>query len=115
MVGAKPHRRWHRVGAEATLNLVRLRERQARSAGEGGAAAHAPSPAALSAATSSAIGQDVVRRPVNDGLYAGVNMGTGGPPSLGTNFSFTSCPIFSVAKSQSTRLVIIDGPSSSVT
>jgi hypothetical protein len=48
-------------------------------------------------------------------VYTGVNIGTGGPPSLGTNFSFTSCPIFSAAKSQSTKLVIIDGPSSSVT
>ena len=47
--------------------------------------------------------------------YAGVNIGIGGPPSLGTHFSFTSCPIFSAAKSQSTKLVIIDGPSSSVT
>ncbi len=45
----------------------------------------------------------------------GANIGTGGPPSLGTNLTFTLCPIFSAAKSQSTRLVIIEGPSSSVT
>jgi len=49
------------------------------------------------------------------GDYTGVNIGIGGPPSLGTNLSFTSWPIFSAAKSQSTKLVIIDGPSSSVT
>ena len=49
------------------------------------------------------------------GGQTGANMGTGGPSSLGTNFSFTAWPIFSAAKSQSTRLVIIDGPSSSVT
>jgi hypothetical protein len=47
--------------------------------------------------------------------YAGANMGIGGPPSLGTNFNFTFWPIFSASKSQSTMLVIIDGPSSSVT
>jgi hypothetical protein len=49
------------------------------------------------------------------GGQTGANIGTGGPSSLGTNFSFTLWPIFSAAKSQSTRLVIIDGPSSSVT
>ncbi len=46
---------------------------------------------------------------------AGVNIGSGGPPSLGTSFSFTSWPTFSVLKSQSTMLVIIVVPSSTVT
>src|SRR5271166_363450 len=48
-------------------------------------------------------------------VYTGTNIGIGGPPSLGTNFSFTSWPIFSAERSQSTKLVIIDGPSSNVT
>src|SRR5277367_4675671 len=38
------------------------------------------------------------------GGQTGANIGTGGPSSLGTNFSFTLWPIFSAAKSQSTRL-----------
>ena len=50
-----------------------------------------------------------------DGFYADVNIGTGGPPSVGTNFSFTSCPILSASRSQSTMLVIIFGPSASST
>src|SRR5277367_3766381 len=45
----------------------------------------------------------------------GVNIGIGGPPSLGTNFNVTSCPIFNPPNSQSTIFVIIDGPSASVT
>ena len=49
------------------------------------------------------------------GGQPGVNIGIGGPPSLGTNFSFTSWPIFNAARSQSTMLVIIVGPSASVT
>ena len=45
--------------AAVTIRLARLRERQARSAGVGRATAHAPSPAALRAATSPAGGRGI--------------------------------------------------------
>ena len=49
-------------------------------------------------------------------LYqAGVNIGTGGPPSVGLKTTFTAWPIRIASRSQSTMLVIIVTPSSSVT
>lgn len=47
--------------------------------------------------------------------YSGVNIATGGPRSVGLKTSFTFWPMRSLSKSQSTRLVIIVTPSSSVT
>ena len=47
--------------------------------------------------------------------HAGANIGTGGPPSVGLNTTRTLCPIRTASRSQSTMLVIIDTPSSSVT
>jgi hypothetical protein len=47
--------------------------------------------------------------------HARVNIGTGGPPSEGRQTSRTALPMAIAAKSQSTRLVSIRGPSSSVT
>src|SRR6185437_10692344 len=47
--------------------------------------------------------------------YAGAKNGMGGPPSVATNFTATSWPIFTVSRSQSTMLVIIVGPSAKVT
>src|SRR3989454_6189380 len=46
---------------------------------------------------------------------AGVNIGTGGPPSVGLKTTRTRCPIRMASRSQSTMLVIIVTPSSSVT
>ena len=48
-------------------------------------------------------------------FYSRVNIGTGVPSSAGLNTNVTRAPIFNAAKSQSTRLVIIETPSSSVT
>jgi len=45
----------------------------------------------------------------------GVNIGTGGPPSLGLKTSRTCCPMRILLRSQSTMLVIIVGPSLNVT
>ena len=45
----------------------------------------------------------------------GLNIGTGGPPSVGLNTTSTACPMRMSSRSQSTILVIIDTPSSSVT
>ena len=50
-----------------------------------------------------------------EGDYRGVNMGTGGPPSVGVHTTRTGWPMRCASKSQSTRLVIMVGPSSSVT
>jgi len=47
--------------------------------------------------------------------HAGPNIGTGGPPSVGLNTTRTFSPIRIASRSQSTMLVIIDTPSSSVT
>ena len=44
-----------------------------------------------------------------------VNIGTGGPSSVGLNTTRTACPMRTLSTSQSTRLVIIVGPSASVT
>ena len=46
---------------------------------------------------------------------AGVNIGTGGPLSVGLKTTFTRWPIRIASRSQSTMLVIIVTPSSSVT
>ncbi len=46
---------------------------------------------------------------------AGVNIGSGGPPSVGLKTSFTGCSHFSLSKSQSTMLVTMRGPSARVT
>ena len=46
---------------------------------------------------------------------AGVNIGSGGPPSVGLKTTFTACSHFSLSKSQSTMLVTMRGPSASVT
>ena len=46
---------------------------------------------------------------------AGVNIGSGGPPSVGLNTTFTGCSNFSLSRSQSTMLVTMRGPSASVT
>ena len=48
-------------------------------------------------------------------IRLGVNIGTAWPPSLGLKTTFTRWPIASGRGSQSTRLVIIVTPSSSVT
>src|SRR5262249_10055213 len=47
--------------------------------------------------------------------HAGVNIGTGGPPSVGAKTPRTGWPIRIASKSQSTILVIIVTPSSRVT
>jgi len=47
--------------------------------------------------------------------HAGANIGTGGPPSEGLNTTRTFCPIRTASRSQSTMLVSIETPSSSVT
>ena len=48
--------------------------------------------------------------------YAGENIGTGGPPSsVDLKFTRTAWPIRRASRSQSTMLVIIVGPSASVT
>lgn len=47
--------------------------------------------------------------------YACVNIGTGGPPSLGLNTTLTFCPMRIVSDAQSTMLVIMLTPSSRVT
>jgi hypothetical protein len=47
-------------------------------------------------------------------VQAGVKNGSGAP-SVGLNTTFTFWPILSVVRSQSTKLVWIDGPSFSVT
>src|SRR5262249_16046955 len=49
-----------------------------------------------------------------DSNYTGVKNGNGAP-SVGLNPTFTFCPIFSVVRSQSTKIVWSDGPSFSVT
>ena len=49
------------------------------------------------------------------GRQAGVNIGTGWPPSLGLKTTLTRWPMSSVLGSQSTRLLISVTPSSSVT
>ena len=46
---------------------------------------------------------------------AGVNIGNGGPPSVGLKTTFTACSHFSLSKSQSTMLVTMRGPSARVT
>src|SRR5262249_42833159 len=46
---------------------------------------------------------------------ARVNMGTGGPPSVGLKTTFTRWPMRMASRSQSTMFVIIVTPSSSVT
>jgi branched-subunit amino acid ABC-type transport system permease component len=46
---------------------------------------------------------------------AGVNIGTGGPSSVGLNTTRTACPMRIASRSQSTRFVIMVGPSASVT
>ena len=46
---------------------------------------------------------------------AGANTGIDTPPSVFLNVTFTFCPTFTVSRSQSTMLVIIVTPSSSVT
>ena len=57
----------------------------------------------------------VRRRCVRASAQAGVNIGMGGPPSVGLNVTRTCWPIRIPFRSQSTMLVIIDTPSSSVT
>ena len=52
---------------------------------------------------------------VRDGDQAGVNIGSGGPPSVGLKTTFTGCSHFSLSRSQSTMLVTMRGPSASVT
>ena len=47
-------------------------------------------------------------------IYTGVKNGSGAP-SVGLNTTFTFWPIFSLSRSQSTKLVSSDGPSFSVT
>ena len=47
--------------------------------------------------------------------YAGLNIGTGGPFSVSLNTTLTGWPTRSASKSQSTMLVIMVGPSASVT
>src|SRR6266446_6067588 len=47
-------------------------------------------------------------------LQAGVNIGTGGPPSLGLKTRRTAWPMRIELRSQSTMLVIIVGPSAKV-
>src|SRR5256885_1624888 len=44
-----------------------------------------------------------------------VNIGPGGPSSVGLNTTRTACPMRSLSRSQPTRFVIIVGPSASVT
>jgi hypothetical protein len=60
-------------------------------------------------------GSPLTPPPEGEGDYRGVNMGTDGPPSLGVHTTRTGWPLRSASKSQSTRLVIMVGPSSSVT
>ena len=64
--------------------------------------------------------QDVIgprgRRHGGGGCYAGENIGTGGPPSsVALKLTRTACPMRIASRSQSTMLVIIVGPSASVT
>jgi hypothetical protein len=64
--------------------------------------------------------QDVIgpggRRHGDGDDYAGENIGTGGPPSsVALKLTRTACPMRMVSRSQSTMLVIIVGPSASVT
>ena len=52
---------------------------------------------------------------VNPSNYTGANTGTGGPPSVSWNLTFTFMPIFRVFRSQPTKLVSTAGPSFRVT
>lgn len=58
---------------------------------------------------------NVRRRCVRASVQSGVNIGMGGPPSVGLNVTLTFWPIRIPFRSQSTMLVIIDTPSSRVT
>lgn len=59
--------------------------------------------------------EEVKRNDQGRGAWRGVNIGTGGPPSVGVHATRTGWPMPSASKSQSTRPVIMVTPSSSVT
>src|SRR5204863_378324 len=61
------------------------------------------------------LGAERARDGMDGDRHAGVKVGTGGPPSVGVKTTFMRCPMASRSKSQPTRFVIIEIPSSSVT
>ena len=61
------------------------------------------------------IGEWLEARGVRRDMLIGTKTGMGGPPSLALNFNVTACPMRTASASASTMLLIIVGPSASVT